>query len=208
MQPITIGQLTASCLGTPAARLAQVLPHLLRALSAAECNTPQRAAMFIGECEHESRQFTHFEENLNYSAEGLVKVWPHHFTPELAKVYAHNPVKIGSRAYALRLGNGDEESQDGYTFRGRGAIMQTGFDAYLRFFKETGVDVIAEPDLLTKLEYAFLSAAKFWIWNGLNVHADKLDVAHVTRIIQGGQLGEVDREADVKRTFDVLRLAA
>lgn len=208
MPPITIGQLTASCLHAPAARLAEILPHLLRALDEAHCNTPERAAMFIEQCAHESAQFTRFEENLNYSAEALLKTWPRHFTPEVAAVYAHQPEKIGNRAYADRMGNGDEESGDGWRFRGRAALMLTGFEAYLRFFRETGIDVVASPDVLAKPEYALLGAAKVWTWKGLNVYADRRDVKGCTHAINGGYIGEADREAGFARGLTALGAAA
>jgi putative chitinase len=96
-------------------------------------NTPLRLAHFLAQCHHESAGFNVVEENLNYSAEGLLRTFKKYFTPEQANEYAHNKVKIASRVYANRMGNGDEASQEGWLYRGRGYIQLTGKDNYAAF---------------------------------------------------------------------------
>lgn len=86
-----------------------------------EINTTNRAAGFLAQCGHESGGFKALQENLNYSAAALLKVFPKYFkSVEEAEKYARNPEKIANRVYADRMGNGNEESGDGYRYRGRG----------------------------------------------------------------------------------------
>ena len=87
-----------------------------------EINTAQRIAAFIAQCSHESGGFTALKENLNYKAETLSRIWPKYFPPEIAKAYVAMPNKqeaIANRAYANRMGNGDEHSGDGWKFNFR-----------------------------------------------------------------------------------------
>src|SRR5690606_23654812 len=88
--------------------------------------TNEQVAHFVGQCAHETGGFTRLEENLNYVAESLIRVWPSHFNPTNAHKYDRNPEKIANRAYANRMENGDEESGDGWKYRGRGPIQLTG----------------------------------------------------------------------------------
>lgn len=169
---------------------------LVASQAEAQITTPLRAAMYLTQTAHESMDMSRLEENLNYSAEGIAKVWRHRFPiPELAAPYAHNPEKLANHVYCDRLGNGDEASGDGWKYRGRGGIMQTGFESYLRLERETGVPFTRKPELLATPEYAFLGAAKFWIWKGLNVFADVGDVAGATKRIQGAFEGLEQRQA-------------
>ena len=107
-----------------------------------EINTPLRLAHFLAQCAHESANFTLVEENLNYSAEGLLKIFPKYFTAETAALYAHQPIKIASRVYANRMGNGSETFQDGYLYRGRGYIQITGKENYTAFAKSIASPVV------------------------------------------------------------------
>jgi putative chitinase len=102
-----------------------------------EINTPQRIAAFIAQCAHESGGFRAIKENLNYRAVTLRKIFPKYFpTDELANAYANMPNKqeaIANRVYASRMGNGDEQSGDGYRYCGRGLIQLTGKNNYRAF---------------------------------------------------------------------------
>jgi hypothetical protein len=90
------------------------------------------------------------EENLNYRAETLMKLWPKRFpTLEFAKQYEKNPRKIANSVYANRMGNRDEASGDGYRFRGRGAVQLTGYSSYFHAGQALGADFVMEPDLNT-----------------------------------------------------------
>jgi putative chitinase len=89
-----------------------------------------RLAHFLAQCGHESGGFRAVSENLNYSADGLVKIFGRYFTSATAPGYARNPEKIASKVYASRMGNGDEASKEGFKFRGRGYIQLTGKSNY------------------------------------------------------------------------------
>lgn len=161
-----------------------------------EIDTPLRLAHFLSQCSHESAGFTAFTENLNYSEAGLKKTFPKYFPGELAKKYARNPAKIASRVYANRMGNGNENSADGWKYRGRGCIQLTGKYNYSLFDKEVEDDILSVP-VLVSTTYSLISAAWYWKANNLNKKADTgstLDaVTMVTKAINGGTIGLGDR---------------
>lgn len=164
-----------------------------------QINTPKRMAHFLAQCGHESGGFRTFVENLNYSADGLLKTFPKYFTKELATAYARKPELIANRVYASRMGNGDEKSGDGWKYRGRGAIQLTGKNNYTAFDKDVSDNILANPDLVAS-RYALESAGWFWNTNGLNRIADNGDVTAVTRRVNGGTHGLADRQ----KRFDQL----
>ena len=157
-----------------------------------QINTPRRLAHFLAQCHHESSGFNVVEENLNYSAEGLIRTFKKYFTPEQANEYAHNKVKIASRVYANRMGNGDEESQEGWLYRGRGYIQLTGKDNYAALNDQLPGDILKNPDLVAT-QYPMLSAAWFWDHNNINDLCDSETIEDVTRKVNGGLIGIVDR---------------
>jgi len=169
-----------------------------------EINTPLRQACFIGQCAHESEHFRFLEENLNYKAESLMRVWPTHFNHELAQECAHNPQRIADIAYAHRMDNGGPESGDGFRYRGRGLIQLTGKNAYRECGQAIGVDLINDPEYLTTPEGACLSAGWFWYTRGLNELADANEVEEMTKRINGGTLGMENRIALMQQALDVL----
>jgi len=157
-----------------------------------EINTPKRQAAFIGQCAHESGNFKTLQENLNYSAEGLMKTWPSRF-PDLqtANQYARNPAKIAGKVYNGRLGNTNEEEAAKYL--GRGLIQLTGKENYERCGSAIGVDLINEPTLLGEPNHAAMSAGWFWNKKGLNELADSQEYGQITKRINGGLIGLDDR---------------
>ena len=170
-----------------------------------EINTPRRVAAFLAQCGHESGGWTVFEENLNYSAKGLMGIFKKYFpTEEIANQYARQPQKIANRVYANRMGNGDEASNDGWTYRGRGPIQLTGRSNYTQFAKDMFEDwenVVANPDWVTAdRDSALMSAIWFWNKNGLNKFADAADSGEspsfitLTKRINGGTIGLADRQ--------------
>lgn len=168
-------------------------------------NTNNQKAMFIGQCSHECGNFRTLEENLNYRAETLMKLWPKRFpTLEFAKQYEKNPKKIANSVYANRMGNRDEASGDGYRFRGRGALQCTGHSTYFHAGKALGVDFVMQPDLVATPKYAALTAGWFWETHKLNPPSDALDFVKVTKIINGGTIGLADREKHVREALAVL----
>jgi len=162
-------------------------------------------AMFIGQCSHECGNFRTLEENLNYRAETLMKLWPKRFPSlEFAKQYEKNPKKIANSVYASRMGNRDEASGDGYRFRGRGALQCTGHSTYFHAGKALGVDFVMQPDLVATPKYAALTAGWFWDTHKLNPPSDTLDYTKVTKIINGGTIGLDDRIKHVQQALAVL----
>jgi len=157
-----------------------------------DINTPKRQAAFIGQCAHESANFTRLEEGLNYSPERLMSIWPSRF-PDLptAMKYAHQPQLLANKVYAGRLGNNQEN--DGWNFHGRGLIQLTGRENYERCGSSLGVDLISNPNWLLDPKYAALSAGWFWNKKGLNELADAQEHGMITKRINGGTLGLDDR---------------
>lgn len=170
-------------------------------------DTPLRLAHFLAQCAHESMKFKTLEENLNYSADGLKKVFPKYFPGDLADSYAHQKEKIASRVYANRMGNGDEASKEGYKYRGRGYIQLTGKDNYRAFASAIGDDVVANPDSVSS-KYPLLSAAWFWNSKALNALADEGAsddaVTKITKKVNGGTLGLDDRIGYFKKYYALL----
>jgi putative chitinase len=168
-------------------------------------NTKNQQAMFIGQCSHECGNFRLLEENLNYRAETLMKLWPKRFPSlEFAKQYEKNPRKIANSVYANRMGNRDEASGDGYRFRGRGALQCTGHSTYFHAGKALGVDFVMQPDFVATPKYAALTAGWFWDTHKLNPPSDALDFNKVTKIINGGTIGLDDRIKHVQHALAVL----
>jgi putative chitinase len=161
-----------------------------------QINTPLRLAHFLAQCGHESGNFKAVQENLNYSADGLKKIFPKYFPGNLSESYARNPEKIASKVYGGRMGNGDESTKEGFKFRGRGYIQLTGKSNYTAFAKSIGEDTISNPDLVAT-KYPLASAAWFFSKNGLNSIADKgadsSTVTAVTKRVNGGTIGLADR---------------
>ena len=168
-------------------------------------NTPQRQASFIGQCGHECNNFKVLEENLNYKAEALMRLWRGRFpTIEVANQYAKNPQKIANKVYASRMGNRDEASGDGYRFRGRGCIQLTGHANYYHAGQACGVDFVMQPDLVATPQYAALTAGWFWATHGLNAYADAADYLTMTKRINGGTIGLDQRIAHITHCLQVL----
>ncbi|GAB3317998.1 glycoside hydrolase family 19 protein [Larkinella ripae] len=158
-------------------------------------NTPLRLAHFIAQCSHESMRFTRLVENLNYSAEALLKTWPKRFNADTAQLYARKPEHIANYVYSNRMGNGPEESGDGWTYRGRGILQNTGRGAYEALTEETGIDYVTNPQWLTRPDDAVRAACWYWKSRRLNVLADKDDIEAVTRGVNGGVHGLDSRKA-------------
>lgn len=171
-------------------------------------NTPLRLAHFLAQCGHESGGFRATQENLNYSAKGLMGIFKKYFpTAALANAYQRNPQKIANKVYASRMGNGNEASGEGYKFRGRGYIQLTGKENYTAFGKAIGEDIISNPDVVSS-KYALLSAAWFFSKNGLHRMADEgasdQVVTKITKRVNGGTIGLPDRIKHFKEYYKLL----
>jgi len=165
---------------------------------------------FLAQVLHESEMFTRFEENLNYSSERLMTVFPKHFqSKKIADEYAHKPEKIANRIYANRMGNGDEQSGDGWKYRGMGPIQLTGKETQLMYFHEfrdiqpLRIDGLADP----KNEDCWFSAGWYWKKNRLNPIADqdsKENTIMVSKIVNGGINGLSERIALVEKLKSII----
>jgi putative chitinase len=171
-------------------------------------NTPLRLAHFLAQCGHESGGFRVTQENLNYSAKGLMGIFKKYFpTAALAAAYERKPEKIANKVYGNRMGNGPESSGDGYKHRGRGYIQLTGKENYTAFGKAIGVAILANPDLVAS-KYSLLSAAWFFTKNGLHKIADEgasdQVVTKITKRVNGGTIGLPDRIKHFKEYYKLL----
>ena len=170
-----------------------------------EINTPLRVSHFIAQCAHESGNFVFVKENLNYKAASLRKIFSKYFpTDELAAQYANKPERIANRIYANRMGNGPEESGDGFRYCGRGLIQLTGKDNYTFFAGSLGISVEEASEYLQTFEGAAQSACFFWEQNKLNRFADANDVKGLTRAINGGFIGLEDRIKHTEHALHIL----
>jgi len=166
-------------------------------------NSINQQACFIGQCSHESGNFRLLEENLNYKAVTLTKLWPKRFpTLEIANKYAGQPRMIANKVYSSRMGNRDEASNDGWMMRGRGLVQLTGSDNYHHASKALGVDLITQPDLVATPKYAALTAGWFWQTHKCGAPAEALDHVRLTKIINGGVIGLDDR---IKHTNEAIQ---
>jgi putative chitinase len=172
-----------------------------------EINTTQRQACFIGQCAHESGNFKTLEENLHYKAEALMRVWGSRFpTLEVANQYANNPEKIANKVYGGRMGNGTEETGDGWKYHGRGLIQLTGKENYANCGLGLDLDLLGSPDWLLNPKYSTLSAGWFWNKKGLNALADSKDYETMTKRINGGLIGFEDRKIKIANAFHALSM--
>jgi len=164
-----------------------------------EINTPVRQAPFVAQIGHESTRLTRIEENLNYSANGLMRTFPDYFSSESAKEFAYKPQRIANRVYANKGGNGDEASGDGWKYRGRGLIQVTLQRNYLMLGKRLVQNAnyfLSEPDLILQPEWAVRTSCDYWDENELNSLADgdnPIDFRHLTRKINRALRGFDDR---------------
>lgn len=181
--------------------LSQLLPDY-------EINTSRRIAAFIAQCSHESAGFTALKENLNYRWQTLRKLFPKYFpTDELAQQYASLPNKqeaIANRIYGGRMGNGPEETGDGYRYCGRGLIQLTGKSNYTWFAASLGITVEEAAEYLGTFEGAAQSACWFWETNKLNQWADAGDMVTLTKRINGGTIGLDDRIKHYEHALHIL----
>jgi putative chitinase len=168
-------------------------------------NTPIQQAAFIGQCGHESANFTKLEEGLSYSAERLMKIWPKRFpTMESALPYARNGRALANKVYGGRLGNREEKSDDGYRFRGSGWVQLTGHDNFYHAGKGCGVDFVMNPDLVRTPQYAAITAGWFWATHKCNELAEARNWKALTKVINGGDIGLDDRIHHTEQALAVL----
>lgn len=164
-------------------------------------DTPLRIAHYLGQVIFEAQYLKRTEENLNYSADGLLKTFGRYFTTATAKEYARQPERIANRVYANRMGNSSEASGDGWKYRGRGYIMLTGRENYLKFSKSDVCteDVVENPDLVAKFPLNQIASMWYWETHNLNALADRDDTDAITKAINGGNNGIAERKFLLRR---------
>jgi putative chitinase len=198
---ITPARIKALCPEADMVILSLAAPAFEEHRAPAYVTTPLRIAHFMAQLAHESAHFKRLHENLNYSAKRIAVIWPR--LAARAAELARNPEKLGNAAYGGRMGNGKEETGDGFRFRGRGFIQLTGRYNYRTRGADIGVDLIADPDLAARPDIAARLALSFWRANGCNALADQDDVAAVTRRVNGGLIGLEDRERLTARAKEI-----
>lgn len=155
---------------------------------------------FLANVLHESDEFTRLEENLNYSAKRIAEVWPSRF-PKLsdAEPFANNPRGLANKVYGGRMGN--EQRNDGYDFRGGGAIQLTGRDMYASFARfmlnKHGMRRTAQEwaDLIrTGQKWSLYAACWFFtVVKDLSQMAIDDEMGVIIKRINGGFNGKDDR---------------
>lgn len=220
LDTLTVSDLvsTTSCTVKNAERW---LPYFKAILPSFGIVTKYRIAGFISQCAVESAAFSALSENLNYSATGLANTWPARYaaknilgkyvktngkyTPNSkALSIARNPVLIANHCYANRMGNGSEDTGDGWKYRGRGLKQVTGKSNYKMITDKVGVDFVNYPDKLLEEPYALLSACVFWQTNSLGKIADTANVEALTKAINGGTNGLASRKLIFDKLVEVL----
>jgi putative chitinase len=203
---ITLKLLQSVCPKTKASVLQKYVEPLAEVIEHYEINTPKRLAAFLAQTAHESGGYNAVKENLNYSAKGLMGIFKKYFPTEaLAKQYERQPAKIANRVYANRMGNGPEESGDGFKFCGRGLIQLTGKQNYTRLAKDLEMTLDELVSFLETPEGAVTSAAWFWDNNNLNKFADSGDFVMLTKRINGGTIGLADRQHHYEVALELLQ---
>lgn len=206
---------TGTCFTLPmlqatAARGAKNLQEYVNAFNKAcepyALNTVLRKSHFISQISHESGGFVFVEEGLNYSADGLRKTFPKYFPDDAtAQAYARQPEKIANRVYANRMGNGNEQSGDGWKYHGRGLIQLTGKENYTKFANAMKMSLDDTVTFCETAEGAAMSAVWYWNSRGINAKADADDIVAVTKKINGGTIGLDDRKARYAKTLPVVQ---
>ena len=184
-------------------------PNTLKKAMAYFKITAEQAAHFFGQCSHETGGFDVFSENLNYSATGLQGIFGKYFPGDLENSYARQPIKIASRVYANRMGNGNEASQEGWKFRGRGALQTTGKDNYQAFATSLNKpEIMSNPDLVAT-DYAFEAALFFFtrnkLWSICDGGVNDTTIKALTKRVNGGYNGIEERESLTKRYYSWLK---
>lgn len=208
---LTLEQLAAA-IGCHKDRAAKWLPHINEATRRFGIDSLNETASFLAQIAHESNRLATLVENTNYSADGLAATWPKRYRdpstgkPNQMANYLHRkPMAIANHVYAGRMGNGGAETNDGYNYRGRGALQISGKTNYLHCGTALGIDLIHYPDKLQLPEVSALAAGWFWQANKLDAHDDDLSVLAETKIINGGTIGLADRDKKFKIALAALK---
>jgi putative chitinase len=169
-------------------------------------NTLKRVAAFVSQASYESLEFRCVEENLNYSRNNLMILFPAHFNNQvIAEAYMHKENSIANRIYAYRFGNGSEESGDGSRYKGRGLLHITGKDSYRKFAEHAGFGIEDVLDYIITPQGAVHSACWVWMIKDLNAYADAEDMIGMTKRITGGVINAAKRTELYEEMRDKLK---
>ena len=167
--------------------------------------SPGAIAMFMAQCSHESHQFKILSENLNYSADGLMKTFPKYFkTIQIAAEYARQPERIANKVYANRMGNGSEASGDGWKYRGKSILQCTGKNNHTAFALTKKMTVEDVCKYLLTIDGSVEFAMYFWETNNLTNLVELKNVPVATKIINGGAIGLAHRTSEYVRILAIL----
>lgn len=194
----------AACI--PNSNISQWYDPICNILPNYQITSVLRVAAWLAQMGYESNDLIEIEENLNYSAKGLLATFPRYFTPDLANQYQRNPQMIANRVYANRMGNGDESSGDGYNYRGRGLVQITGKENYTSCSNALYGDtsLVDTPDLLCQIDGAISSSCWYWNSRNLNQLADVGDIKSITYRINGGYNGLDERVNRYSKCLQIL----
>lgn len=146
---------------------------------------------FLANVAQESMEFGHKQENMNYRASTMMKVWPRRF-PDFTSCYgfAGVPRALANRVYGDRMGN-RPGTDDGWNFRGGGFIGLTGREVYTKYAEFIGVTPEKAAELVrTTDEYAMDSAFWFfYVLKNLEGKAVQDDFVGIVKSINGGLIG-------------------
>jgi putative chitinase len=181
-------------------------PNTARAIAKHYGLSEKRAAHLLGQASHESGGFKLVRENLNYSAETMLRVWPSRFkTLADAEPFARNPKALADKVYSGRMGNGDGE---GHVWIGRGFLQLTGKDNYRAFAADMDAPEILKDPALVETKYAFETAIWFFEKNGLFAIADKGvsddTIKAITKRVNGGHIGLDHRTKETRKIWSWL----
>lgn len=204
----------ASCIGCTPVTAARWHEPMVAAMALCAIDTPVRRAAFLAQVGHESQNLSRLVENLNYTAQRILEVWPKRFPGGVAAAmrYEHAPERLANCVYANRLGNLGPASGDGWTYRGRGPMSITGRDNYRRCGAEIGKPILEQPDLVASDPHTG-SLVATWVWldRGCNQCAancdevsDRINLGRPTPKV-GDAIGFADRKARFERALQVLR---
>ena len=157
---------------------------------------------------HAMAQFSHetdggrvMVENIHYTARRACQVWPTRFSSvtEVYKKIGSYPgdplfsIKLMNEVYGGRMGNRPGTS-DGSHFIGHGLSQITGRDSYERVGAMVRLDLVSNPELSILPENALECGVADFVLCGCLPYAERDDIIHVTRKLNGGYIGMKSRK--------------
>jgi predicted chitinase len=157
-----------------AAKRANYLPFIEQAMREFQITSYLREAAFLAQLAHESGELRYMEE-----------------------------IASGA-AYEGRKDLGNTQPGDGKRYKGRGPIQLTGRANYQKYGGLLNLDLVNNPMMAATPQVGFRIAGQFWQLNGLNPLADQQNFKEITKRINGGYNGLVDRTMYYDRAKRVL----